>query len=74
MQLTCNEQVVGSNPTRGSMSNFKNLLLMKKFMMFAVVALALTACCSKTTPAVEEVDSVKVDSVNIDSAVVDTID
>ena len=41
--------------------------------MFAVVALALTACCSKTIPAVEEVDSVKVDSVNIDSAVVDTV-
>ena len=46
---------------------------MKKFMMFAVVTLALTARCSKTTPAVEEVDSVKVDSVNIDSAVVDTV-
>ena len=47
---------------------------MKKFMMFAVIALALTTCCSKTTPAVEEVDSVKVDSVNIDSVVADTID
>ena len=47
---------------------------MKKFMVIAVTVLTLTACCSKTTPAVEEVDSVKVDSVNIDSAVVDTID
>ena len=46
---------------------------MKKFMMFAVTVLALIACCSKTTPAVEEVDSVKVDSVNIDSVVVDTV-
>ena len=46
---------------------------MKKFMMITVVALALTACCSKTTPAVEEVDSVKVDSVNIDSVVADTV-
>ena len=46
---------------------------MKKFMMFAVITLALAACCSKTTPVVEEVDSVKVDSVNIDSAVVDTV-
>ena len=46
---------------------------MKKFMMFAVIALALTACRSKTTPAVEEVDSVKMDSVNIDSVVVDTV-
>lgn len=46
---------------------------MKKFMMFAVVTLAFTACCSRTTPAVEEVDSMKVDSVNIDSVVVDTV-
>ena len=46
---------------------------MKKFMMIVVTALTLTACCSKTTPAVEEVDSVKVDSVNIDSVVVDTV-
>ena len=42
--------------------------------MIAVTALTLTACCSKTTPVVEEVDSVKVDSVNIDSVVADTID
>ena len=47
---------------------------MKKFMMFAVISLALTACCSRTTPVVEEVESVKVDSVNTDSVVVDTID
>ena len=41
---------------------------MKKFMMFAVVALALTACRSKITSDTEKVDSVKVDSVNIKSA------
>lgn len=46
---------------------------MKKFMMIAVTALALTACCSKTTPDVEEVDSVMVDSVNTDSVIVDSL-